>query len=85
MAPLVTLPSLPYRRLHHTSSRLWPLDERVGSVIIGQLLQHHGLDSPVVTEWVADSGASNHTTSVGDATLLGHLSRRLGPSQSVLL
>jgi hypothetical protein len=39
------------------------LDRHVGSTIIGQLLQHHGLDSPTVTNWVADSGACNHTTS----------------------
>jgi hypothetical protein len=39
------------------------LDGRVGSTVIGQLLQHHGLTPPTVTDWVADSGASNHTTS----------------------
>jgi hypothetical protein len=39
------------------------LDGRVGSTVIGQLLQHHGLDSPGGHRLVADSGASNHTTS----------------------
>jgi hypothetical protein len=39
------------------------MDEHVGSVVIRQLLQHHGLDSPTVTDWVVDSDASNQTTS----------------------
>jgi hypothetical protein len=38
------------------------LDGRVGSAVIDQLLQHHGLDSLTVTDWVANSGASNHTS-----------------------
>jgi hypothetical protein len=45
------------------------LDGRVRSTVINQLLQHHGLDSQAVTGWVADSGASNHTTlDVGNLT-----------------
>jgi hypothetical protein len=42
-------PSHPYRRLHRTSSRSRPLvtlDRHAGSTMIGQLLQHHGLDYP---------------------------------------
>jgi hypothetical protein len=35
----------------------------MGPAIIGQLLQHHTLQTPSsLTEWVTDSGASNHTT-----------------------
>jgi hypothetical protein len=35
----------------------------VGSTVPRRLLQHHGAHSPTpATDWVADSGASNHTT-----------------------
>jgi hypothetical protein len=45
------------------------LDKRVGSTVIGQLLQHHDLDSPGGHHWIVDSDASNHTTSdVGNLT-----------------
>jgi hypothetical protein len=33
------------------------------SAVIGKLIQHHDLDSLAVTDWVADFGVSNHTTS----------------------
>jgi hypothetical protein len=44
-------------------SCLVALDGHMGSAVIGKLLQHHDLDSLAVTDWVADFGVSNHTTS----------------------
>jgi hypothetical protein len=38
------------------------LDRYVGSTVIDQLIQHNGLTPPSITNWVADSDASNHTT-----------------------
>jgi hypothetical protein len=50
MGLLAVPPSRPCRCLHRTSNRSRPclvaLDERERSTVIGQLLQHHDLDSP---------------------------------------
>jgi hypothetical protein len=56
----------------------------VGSTVIGQLFQHHGLDSPDGHRWVADSGASNHTTSDADKLTAVHPPTATDPSSIIV-
>jgi hypothetical protein len=63
----VAPPSCPCRCLHRTSSSPWPLPGRPGRArginSLANSFRTMALTPPAVTDWVADSGASNHTTS----------------------
>jgi hypothetical protein len=61
----VVPPSRPYRFLHRTSSKLRLLLGHHGQAcgISSNSFNTMALTPPTVTDWVTDSGASNHTTS----------------------
>jgi hypothetical protein len=65
-------------------SCLVALDEHVGSAVIGQLLHTLSLTPPVVTDWVADSGASNYTISDAGNLTSVHLPTFTDPSSIIV-